>query len=141
MALTVAAINSVGALGERGPSATERVRAVIYTRVSTEMQSETSMQEQERRRRQFAEYRGYEIVRTYKDYGKSGTNTNREEYQEMMADIDSWDIVILFKLTAFTVVVIMPIFGLPNSTRRARISQPSILMLILQRPWAWVSSR
>ncbi len=98
MALTVAAINSVGALGERGPSATEQVRAVIYTRVSTEMQSETSMQEQERRCRQFAEYRGYEVVRTYKDYGKSGTNTNREEYQQMMADIDSWDIVILFKL-------------------------------------------
>jgi len=76
------------------------MRAVTYSRISTDQQSETSLSEQTRRAKQYAEMRGYEIVESYEDTG-TGTKTDREGFQAMMHSIDDWDIVIAYKLDRF----------------------------------------
>lgn len=76
------------------------MRAVTYARISTEMQSETSLAEQTRRARQYAETRDYELVESFQDTG-TGMSTNRTGFEEMMSRIDEWDIVISYKLDRF----------------------------------------
>ena len=76
------------------------MRAVTYSRISTESQSETSLSEQTRRAKQYAEMREYDIVESYEDIG-TGTKTERDGFQAMMDSIDDWDIVIAYKLDRF----------------------------------------
>tara|TARA_B000000557_G_scaffold233054_1_gene207343 strand:+ start:413 stop:1162 length:750 start_codon:yes stop_codon:yes gene_type:complete len=76
------------------------VRAVTYARISTDMQSETSIEEQTRRAKQYAEMREWDLVDSFQDIG-SGMNTEREGFKEMMERIDEWDIVIAYKLDRF----------------------------------------
>src|SRR5210317_2146429 len=74
------------------------MRAALYARVSTDMQSESSVQEQLRRCRQYADLKGWEVVDEFTDVG-SGMNTEREGFQALMeAD---WDVVIAYKLDRF----------------------------------------
>jgi len=74
------------------------MRAALYARVSTDMQSESSVQEQLRRCRQYAELKGWDIVEEFTDVG-SGMNTERTGFQALMeAD---WDVVIAYKLDRF----------------------------------------
>ena len=76
------------------------MRAVTYARISTDQQSETSLSEQTRRAKQYAEMREYEVVASFEDTG-TGTKTDREGFQNMMNSIDDWDIVIAYKLDRF----------------------------------------
>ncbi len=76
------------------------MRAVTYSRISTDQQSETSLSEQTRRAKQYAEMREYEVVGSFEDTG-TGTKTDREGFQSMMESIDDWDIVIAYKLDRF----------------------------------------
>lgn len=65
------------------------MRAAIYTRVSTEEQAAdgtSSLQDQERRCRAFAEHKGWEVVDVYSDDGFTGTRTERPEWDRLMAD-------------------------------------------------------
>jgi site-specific DNA recombinase len=74
------------------------MKAALYARVSTDKQSESSVQEQLRRCRQYADMKGWEIVGEFTDVG-SGMNTEREGFQSLMeAD---WDVVIAYKLDRF----------------------------------------
>ena len=74
------------------------MRAALYARVSTDMQSESSVQEQIRRCTQYAEMKGWKVVGEFTDVG-SGMNTEREGFQSLMeAD---WDVVIAYKLDRF----------------------------------------
>jgi len=74
------------------------MKAALYARVSTDMQSESSVQEQLRRCRQYADLKGWEVVEEFTDVG-SGMNTEREGFQALMeAD---WDVVIAYKLDRF----------------------------------------
>ena len=74
------------------------MKAALYARVSTDKQSESSVQEQLRRCRQYADMKGWEVVDEFTDVG-SGMNTEREGFQSLMeAD---WDVVIAYKLDRF----------------------------------------
>ncbi len=76
------------------------MRAVIYARVSTDHQSEGSIEEQTRRCRQYCELKGYEVVAEYRDVG-SGMKEDRKQYETMMETMEDWDICVAYKLDRF----------------------------------------
>lgn len=76
------------------------MRAVVYGRVSTDLQSETSVNEQLRRTKQYVEMKGWELVDEFSDVG-TGMNMERDGFKEMMSRIDEWDVVVAFKLDRF----------------------------------------
>ena len=87
--------------------ATEMKKCYIYTRVSTAMQTDGySLDAQERRMQEYAEYNKLKIVRKYSDEGRSGKNVEgRPEFLQMMEDIESHkdnvSYVLVFKLSRF----------------------------------------
>ncbi|WP_313902338.1 recombinase family protein [Methylobacterium sp. E-005] len=73
----------------RGNSGDAAAPAVAYVRMSTDLQRYSTENQLDRIRR-FAEARGFEIVRTYEDAGRSGlTMDGREALQRLMADVTS----------------------------------------------------
>src|SRR5262249_51111135 len=62
-------------------------RAAIYARVSTDMQSETSTQDQAADCHDYAKRNGWTVVAEYADIAISGTNVHRPQYQRLLADI------------------------------------------------------
>jgi len=76
------------------------MRAVVYGRVSTDLQSETSVNEQVRRTKQYVEMKGWTLVDEFTDVG-TGMNTDRAGFEEMMSRIEEWDVAIAFKLDRF----------------------------------------
>ena len=61
----------------------------LYIRVSTDRQAKEgdSLEEQESELKKFCEYRNYQLRNIYIERGKSGSNTNRPEYQKLLTDI------------------------------------------------------
>lgn len=84
-----------------------RKKCYIYTRVSTAAQTEGfSLEAQQERLYEYAEYRDLEIAGDYCDAGKSGKSIKgRPEFQRMMDDIisqkDNISYVLVFKLSRF----------------------------------------
>ena len=78
--------------------------AVIYARYSSDRQTEQSIEGQVRVCNDFAERNGIVIVHSYIDRATTGTNDNREQFQQMMKDSDkrAWDIVLVYKLDRFS---------------------------------------
>lgn len=76
----------------------------LYARFSSNNQREESISAQLRAMHKYCEDYGYNIVGEYCDEAKSGTNTNREEFQRMMDDskLDKFDAVIVHKLDRFS---------------------------------------
>ena len=75
--------------GPSAPAERPRVRAAQYVRMSTEHQKYSTDNQADEIRR-YAEKRGYEIVRTYADEGKSGLNLGgRLGLQKLIEDIES----------------------------------------------------
>ena len=77
-------------------------RACIYCRVSTEEQSREdhhSLHFQEEHCRKYAKRRGFRVAEVRKDV-RSGKDTDRPGYQELLHDIDSGavDVVIVYRL-------------------------------------------
>jgi DNA invertase Pin-like site-specific DNA recombinase len=67
-------------------------RAVEYVRMSTDHQK-YSTDNQSAEIRAYAERRGFEIVRTYADEGKSGLRVDdRSAFRQILADIDAGDV-------------------------------------------------
>ena len=60
--------------------------AVIYARFSSHNQREESIEAQERACREYAQRKGLQIIEVYADRAKSGTNSEREEFQRMIKD-------------------------------------------------------
>jgi site-specific DNA recombinase len=60
--------------------------AAIYTRFSSQNQREESTAAQVRACSEFASRKGLRIVNIYSDAAKSGTNSDREEFQRMIED-------------------------------------------------------
>ena len=80
------------------------MRAVIYTRVSTEGQEAKghSLTEQERLCRQFIELNEWDMVGVYTDTGSGGGIEHRGGYQELIQDMgEKWDTVVAYKLDRF----------------------------------------
>ena len=82
-------------------------KCYIYTRVSTAAQTEGySLEAQQERLRQYAEYKNLEIAGEYCDAGRSGKSiAGRPTFMEMMEDIasekDQISYVLVFKLSRF----------------------------------------
>ncbi len=76
------------------------MRAALYVRVSTEDQAREgySLDAQERRLQAYCRMRSWDIGGLYRDEGCSGRNTNRPEYQRMMSEMGSWDILLVLKM-------------------------------------------
>ena len=73
------------------------MRAVIYARISTDKQSEGSIEQQIRKCQQYCDYRDYKVIKVYQDVG-TGKTLDRPAFQEMMTTMDDWDICIAHKL-------------------------------------------
>ena len=64
----------------------EKKKAVIYCRVSTEEQAKEgeSLASQERKCKEFAERNGYEVIGKFIEKGESGRNINRTQLQKLL---------------------------------------------------------
>jgi len=60
--------------------------AALYARFSSDNQREESIDAQIRACREYAKSNGLEVVNVYTDSAKTGTNSNREGFQNMIAD-------------------------------------------------------
>ena len=76
------------------------MRAALYARVSTEDQAQEgfSLEAQMKKLEAYCRSEEMEPVGRYIDDGYSGTKTNRPEYQRMLSEIDSWDVVVVLKM-------------------------------------------
>ncbi len=77
------------------------LKAVGYVRVSTEEQAAEgySLEAQERSIRAYCEAKGWSLTRVYRDEGLSAyKDVRRPEYEAMMAAMDKWEIVVVWKL-------------------------------------------
>lgn len=77
--------------------------AVIYARYSSAAQRDVSIEQQAAECRRFAEREGLEVIRLYDDHALSGTNDNRPQFRQMIADSSKglFDYVIVYSLDRF----------------------------------------
>lgn len=77
--------------------------AVVYARYSSHNQTEQSIEGQLSAARKYAEVKGYTIIKEYCDRAKTGTNDNREAFQEMLHDCQShsFTVIIVWKVDRF----------------------------------------
>ena len=77
--------------------------AVVYARYSSHGQTEQSIEGQLAAAKLYAEKKGYTIAHEYCDRAKTGTNDNREAFQQMLADTakHSFGVVIVWKVDRF----------------------------------------
>ena len=84
----------------------EKKVAGIYIRVSTFDQAREgfSLGEQEKRLKQFCDFKRYEILKVYKDAGISAKSDNRPAYQQMIQDIKDKkiNVIVALKLDRLT---------------------------------------
>ncbi len=71
---------------------------MIYARYSSDRQTEQSIEGQVRVCNDYAERNDILIVNQYVDRATTGTNDNRDAFQQMMKDSDkkAWDYVLVF---------------------------------------------
>ena len=77
--------------------------AYTYARFSSAMQHESSIEAQQDAMAAYAASHGIQILRQYADRARSGTNDNRPEFQEMIADlrVTPVDFVLVHKADRF----------------------------------------
>ena len=63
-----------------------QLRAVIYARYSSDLQSDTSIDDQIRICRQRIDHEGWQLVGTYADAAMSGTSPFRPNYLKLLQD-------------------------------------------------------
>src|SRR5262245_31962260 len=73
------------------------MRAVIYSRYSSENQRENSIEDQLEICRRYVRRHGWKFVRSYEDRARSGASGNRPAYQQMLVDADAgqFDIIVI----------------------------------------------
>ena len=62
------------------------MRATIYARYSSDLQSETSIDDQVRECKKRIDQEGLSLTKVYSDHATSGASTLRPGYQEMLED-------------------------------------------------------
>ncbi len=77
--------------------------AVVYARYSSHGQTEQSIEGQIAAAKTYAEKKGYTIIHEYCDRAKTGTNDNREAFQQMLSDTakHSFGVIIVWKVDRF----------------------------------------
>ncbi len=80
------------------------MNVAIYCRVSTLEQKEHgySIEEQERKLKQFCEINDWNVADIFIDAGYSGAKRDRPELQRLMKDINKFDLVLVYKLDRLT---------------------------------------
>ena len=81
------------------------MKAVIYARYSSDNQREESIEGQLRECGEFAERKGYTVIKTYADRAISGKKAdNRPEFMQMISDSKQklFDVVIVWKIDRFS---------------------------------------
>ena len=78
----------------------ESLRAALYVRVSTEEQASEgfSLDAQISKLRSYCKVQGWDISAENCEEGESGRSTKRPEYQRMMSESDTWDVILVYKL-------------------------------------------
>ena len=86
--------------------------AVIYARYSSDRQTEQSIEGQVRVCNDYAERNGILIVNQYIDRATTGTNDNRDAFQQMLKDSDKkqFNFVLVYKLDRFNRIRILHVF-------------------------------
>ena len=84
----------------RAPVLVQGRRCAIYSRFSTEMQAEqgfTSCEAQENVCRAYIEENGGQLIETYREEAKTGTNLNRKQWKRLLADAQArkFDVVVV----------------------------------------------
>ena len=76
----------------------------IYARYSSSNQTEQSIEGQLRVCREYAEKNGIVIVKTYIDRAMTGTNDNRNAFQQMLKDNGKkqWEVLLVYKPDKFS---------------------------------------
>ncbi len=76
------------------------MRAAIYVRVSTEEQAAEgySIDAQKELLQDYCLVEGWDVAGVYEDDGFSGRNDKRPAYRKMMAEMDSWDLILVIKM-------------------------------------------
>lgn len=79
------------------------MNAVIYARYSSHNQTEQSIEGQLSAGHKYAISKGYTVVHEYCDRAKTGTNDNREEFQQMLKDTakKQFEVIIVWKVDRF----------------------------------------
>ncbi len=79
-------------------------RAAVYARYSTDLQSDTSIEDQLRVCRRMIDSHGWTLTETYSDAALSGASLLRPDYQRLMADarIGRFDVVVAEGLDRFS---------------------------------------
>ena len=77
------------------------MRAAFYGRYSSDMQKETSIDDQLRNCRRYIDREGWELVKQYKDKAMSGASSARPDYQRMLEDAKAkmFDVLVLDDLS------------------------------------------
>ncbi|MGM7689808.1 recombinase family protein [Staphylococcus felis] len=80
------------------------MKVAIYTRVSTHEQSlhGFSIEEQERKLKQFCEFNDWNIYKVYTDAGYSGAKKERPALNQLIQEINEFDLVLVYKLDRLT---------------------------------------
>jgi DNA invertase Pin-like site-specific DNA recombinase len=76
------------------------MRAALYVRVSTDDQAKEgfSLDAQTKMLEAYCRVREWTVSDIYREEGYSGRNTNRPEYKRMLADHESWDVLVVLKM-------------------------------------------
>lgn len=79
----------------------KKTLACCYTRFSTEHQNQSSTIGQLKAIRAYCDKNNIEIIDTYIDEAQSGTNTNRKDFQRLLADAPTalWDTVVVYNMS------------------------------------------
>ena len=77
--------------------------AVIYARYSSQGQNYQSIEGQVRICTEYAQSKGFPVVKTYMDKARTGTNDNRPDFQKMISDADkgAFQHIIVYKFDRF----------------------------------------
>lgn len=77
--------------------------AVIYARYSSHNQTENSIEAQVEAAKKFAKSHKYNVIEVYADRAKTGTNDNREAFQQMLRATDrhTFSVIIVWKVDRF----------------------------------------
>src|SRR5215831_20296258 len=96
-------LNRSGDRQQGNAGTAELARAVIYARYSTELQSDTSVDDQVRLCRDFIQRQGWLHLQVYSDRAMSGASPLRPGYQRLLEDAraDRFDIVVALNAGQF----------------------------------------
>jgi site-specific DNA recombinase len=76
------------------------MRVAIYTRVSSQKQVKEglSTEAQLKNLRDYCKLKDWTIYHEYIEQGKTGRNTNRPQYKQMIAELDQYDMILVYRL-------------------------------------------